>query len=242
MRSDKAKELLQVTLDDLRYILGIGANEDPDPPELRRVSLVLRRLLLPGRGDDLLQRCAKHLNHKIIVPSRNYGTALDCLTQGKITFFQRGGASLWGVNYEGVVNGPAEETKGVDFHSSPVCEIDLGAFRDEVVLGFYAKTISRTDVIEYMANKAGGGHFDVNRQAKHALLDQIREVLMLRRTPTGITIEIHRDRYFKPSDLFTLKRDKIDPASAEILATCCWLAKSPSLGKLRSRLEEELAS
>jgi hypothetical protein len=97
-------------------------------------------------------------------------------------------------------------------------------------------------VIEYVANKAGGIHFDVSRhvKSKFALLDRIRGVVLLRRTPTGMAVEIHRDNYAKPTDIFAIKPDRIDPILAEVLATCRWMAKSESLIEVRASLERRI--
>jgi hypothetical protein len=55
-----------------------------------------------------------------------------------------------------------------------------------------------------------------------------------------MAIEIHRDKYVKPTDMFTIKPDRIDPVLAEVLATCRWMAKSESLSELRASLERRI--
>lgn len=128
MRPDKEKELLRVAFDDLSYALDLGHREDATPAELRRASDVLRRLLLPGKGDNLLRRAAERLQHVFTFRSKDYALALQFVANGKLTFFQRGGAALWGVEYEGVAGGPAKALDGMIFIPAQPSNLPTTAF------------------------------------------------------------------------------------------------------------------
>ena len=237
MRPDNEKELLRVAFDDLSYALELGHRENATPAELRRASDVLRRLLLPGKGDNLLRRAAGRLQCAFTFPSKDYTLALQFVANGKLTFFQRGGAALWGLEYEGVAGSPAKALDGIDLHSGPTFELTHDRFLSEIVLGFHSHLISRKTVLEYIANKAGGVHLSFSRERQYAVLDHIRSVVLLRRHPSGcgIGFELHGDRYFQPSDIFAIQPDRIDVSLAELLSICRIMTKSPSICDLHSK-------
>jgi len=238
MRPDKEKELLRVAFDDLSYTLELGHRENATPAELRRASHVLRRLLLPGKGDDLLRRAAERLQHAFTFPSKDYALALQLVADGKLTFFQRGGAALWGLEYEGVAGGPANAVHGVDLHSGPDVELTHDRFLSEIVLGFHGHLISRKTVLEYIANKAGGVHLSFGRGRQYGVLDHIRSVVLLRKhhSGCGITFEIHGDRYLRPSDIFDIQPNRIDVSLAELLSICRIMSRSLSICNLHTEL------
>lgn len=238
MRADKEKELFRVAFDDLSYALELGHRENATPAELRRASDVLRRLLLPGKGDNLLRRAAERLRYSFTFLSKDYALALQFVVDGNLVFFQRGGAALWGLEYEGVAGGPAKALEGIDLHSGPTEELNHDRFLSEVVLGFHGHLISRKTVLEYVANKAGGVHISFSRDRQYAVLDHIRSVVLLRQQPSGrgIVFEIHGDRYLHASDIFAIKPDRIDVALAELLSICRIMTKSSSICDLHSKL------
>jgi hypothetical protein len=138
MRPDKQIELFQVALDDLTYVLDMGMDEQPTPQELRRVSGALQRLLLPGRGDNLLRKAARQIDHpSITIFSHHHELALQYLEDGQIIFFQNGGMALWGLEFLGLVSGPAESSGGDVYHDVQIKGLDQDAFLDQIVLGFY---------------------------------------------------------------------------------------------------------
>jgi hypothetical protein len=216
----------------------MGHRENATPAELRRASNVLRRLLLPGKGDDLLRRAAGRLHHDFTFPSKDYAIALQFILDGQLVFFQRGGAALWGLEYEGLAGGPATALDGIDLHSGRAIELTHDRFLSEIVIGFHGCLISRKTVIEYVANKAGGIHLAFNRERQYAVLDETRQVVLLHRQPSGagMVIELHGDRYLHPSDMFTISPDRIDVSLSELLSVCRIMTKSRSLCELHSKI------
>jgi hypothetical protein len=238
MRPDKEKELFRVTFEDLKFALEIGRCENPTSAELRRASDVLRRLLLPGRGDNLLKKAAKRLHHSLTYMSSDYKIAERLISDRHLVFFQRGGAALWGIEYEGLVGGPSAALQGLDLHSGRTIELTHEAFLSEIVLGFHGSLISLKSVIEYVAHKTGGVHLSFHRERDYAVLDQIRQVVLLRphSSGSGMVIELHRDRYLKPSDMFTVSADRIDVSLSEILSVCRIMTRSRSVCELGDKL------
>ncbi len=238
MRPDQEKELLRVAFDDLSYALEMGHRENATPAELRRASNVLLHLLLPGRGDDVLRRAAARLHHDYTFPSQDYEIALQSILDRQLVLFQRGGGALWGLEYGVLVGGPATVLDGIDLHSGRAIELTHDRFLSEIVLGFHGCLISRKTVIEYVANKTGGKHLSFNRERQYAVLDHIRQVVLLRRQPggAGMVMELHGDRYLRPSDIFAVSPDRIDVSLSELLSVCRIMTKSRSLCELHSKL------
>lgn len=101
--------------------------------------------------------------------------------------------------------------------------------------------ISRRDVISYVANKAGGPHFDVDRPEVNACLDRIRCGVKYSLADNGVLELGFNPRAFglPPDDLVSSPRS-IDSVFLELAATCRYISLSPVVQNLRQQIEAEL--
>jgi hypothetical protein len=150
---------------DLSYLRsGWGASVDDDT--LRRDTAVLRRLLVEGD----LQRAwkAAGFEKEPVVECRSLDPVAFRIPPTDVVFASAGGGIYGGAWFGGanVFTGISKE--GVD-------ALRTGAGREQIMLGLRkftespciligAQSISRRTVIKYVANKAGGVHFDPSRK------------------------------------------------------------------------------
>ena len=117
----------------------------------------------------------------------------------------------------------------------------MEGFLKQQVFYFKGEFASRLDVIRYVANKAGGVHFDTKRSDKEQLLNRIRNVVTIKVGEGYVGLGIDVNKVATPSDEFVLRdKDYLDPVFVELLATCKFLSESASIQDLIERLRLSL--
>lgn len=185
-------ELIKVVFQDLDYLI-IELNKVIDDANLRRISPVLRRLLI---HQELAEACNMlGINVKIYAP-RNAEKINELNLD--FTTFQSGGAKFKGfqadniffkageyINDKGKVMEIFNEFKKLNTEKVP---LSVDEFLNQISFIIDKVKISRADVIKYVANKLGGTHYDKSRKLnskkaninkKFILLDSIRNKIKL---------------------------------------------------------------
>lgn len=179
MSPDQAREV-KVVAADLRYLKKRwGGSVDTD--ELRRNSVVLRRLLI----EDGYGRAWRALGF----PGQPQIAATDLvahrgkLNPDQIIFAEAGGAKRGTMQVQGItmVNyAMSPEEIAERFKQGPQSKVyTLPEFLSSECFSLQGKAINRRQVIKYVANKLGGAHFDTKRDPNQkdaeiiAFLDEI---------------------------------------------------------------------
>ena len=198
--SDIDLKLLETVNEDLTH-LSAKWNQDIDDASLRIASPILRRLLIDG----MLGGVAHILKKQIQIMAPSICEAEKFKNLRDLDFYQCGGAKYKGGIVQPVlivkpvsqvnkkVLSPQEITKlyeaskHVAGKSYPV---KISVFLKQTSFVIKGIAVNREEVIKYVANKLGGAHYDSKRKIggdtskitlehKYALMDKVRDELMV---------------------------------------------------------------
>ena len=188
--SDSHKELVQTALEDLLYFRRTWTDRC-DPVSVRHGSVTLRRLLLEGHYVQAWFRVGLTGHPNVAAPSID-----DLVGDESILWALAGGGTCRGLSMQRYVarflgdgkvslNGEASifgrpflvsTTRGVE-------PIPVKNYLGSVSAILNATTITRRDIIAFMANKVGGAHLDAK--------DQTPAMAALRARRTFLSIQEH---------------------------------------------------
>jgi hypothetical protein len=163
-------ELGRQIASDLGYLQDTWNQERIDDDFLRRDSVVLRRLLIDN-GGGLLRTYRKQLGHRgdVKVEAVEINETIADLDRAKVRFASAGGATHAGMSVRGVVNyaGAMPDGKVKErFLRGPehaLRKIGLARYLDATCLIVQGVSVSRRSLIQYIANRGGGVHYDETR-------------------------------------------------------------------------------
>lgn len=153
---------------DLRYLQSTWNQAEIDDDFLRRDSVILRRLVIDG-GGGILRTYRKQLGHKgdVKVEAVDLKAHLEGLERGRVALASAGGASHHGMTVSGAFEYRAvltdDQIKARYERGLPTRRMGLTKFLDSTCLVVGGKSVSRRNVIQYIANRVGGVHFDETR-------------------------------------------------------------------------------
>jgi hypothetical protein len=155
--------------DDLRYLHATWTQHTIDDNFLRRDSATLRRLLTDGGGILGAYRRELGLKGEIRVEALDLMAHLRGLNQGLIQFASAGGARHGGMEVRGTLMYldvmPPELVKQRYQHGIQMKSMSLQQYLDSPCLLIRGTVVRRRDLIQYVANKKGGVHYDPKRNA-----------------------------------------------------------------------------
>lgn len=178
MTHDEQRELYAMVASDIRFIReNSGPNARDD--QIRRVSVDLHKLFL----EDAAGECWRDLGFKggitidvleLLPIEENLVTSLDLGCE-------IGGLTIANFRItEGPVKPPPTSAEGQPrnetSHGQPTITLRLKAYLEAVVARAREDTASRREIIQYVALKRGGKHWDVRRKVTdgaYRLLDQL---------------------------------------------------------------------
>jgi hypothetical protein len=164
-------ELLELVRDDLIYLKNEWNNEISDSA-LRRSSNVLRNLITY----DLLGKASRHLNYDYRIKSNaiEKEKLLNLFPQDKINLFVAGGANYGNVMIENLLElGMVLQQKDISnlmdvLNSTKVRnEYSLENYKSLTTIIVNGIIISKNNLIQYIANKKGGTHYDTKRESNN---------------------------------------------------------------------------
>ena len=249
-RRQQTKGAAHALLEDIGYIREVVARQDTSRGEIRRLSVILRRLLLdrdlPIVATPRIGKIKLHSVDNSMLLKRNvYNGRLRACFCGDVNIFGQyiGTFDLHEVK-------PGDEPLPLTVESANrliypdggevLRDILLGIeqFVAQKILCFMGHWIERRAVIKYMANLASGAHSDDPIHDEHFLLARMRNAIQVRKGPSGPNVHIVWETaspvdsaHFQPAP-----PQSVDPVLIELLATANSLVLSPDV----SRLEEEL--
>jgi len=235
------RESAAALLEDIAYMREVVARVDPSAGELRRMSGVLRRLLIDR---DITKIAAPRIArfHFLAPDNAPYYKFGD---KHPPTFFGSGGASAFDMILRAFWMVPTvlddkEAFELAKHHPEATVELRLDGFLSQNVLCFLGIWISRAQVIKYVANKASGVHSDAPADGIEVALSRLRRVVTYSRK-TGM--HFHMDRANVASEpAFRYAPDAIDPALWELLCTMHFILKSEGTAKLEAAIRAELGT
>jgi len=182
---EKRKELLTDSKDaavaffeDMRHLREIVAKPPPKRTELRRISSILRRLLI---DDDLKTVAAPRLSPLLVMEPDNKA-AYKQLEHNPTGFFGSAGIELGNVTVGGLTlvfgtlpaPSPALPTST---YADACTEVRLDNFLSQRVLYLSGSWATRRGVIKYVANVASGVHTRDAKTKDDMLIEDIRRTI-----------------------------------------------------------------
>lgn len=231
-------------IEDMPHIRQVLNRTDPDKGEIRRLSNVLRRLLI-DKGGDLRDIAAPRIG-KFTLLSPDIGPFYKSARKEPFVYFQSGNVSVFGISFAAILFEPGSQARKVDgYNPDATVALPMDNFLSQKVICLKGDWVTRRDVIKYVANVASGVHSGKPKEKEHHLLNRIRHVATLKMvTPPagppmpgfGLNLQALSDAELP----FSYDKNNIDPVLVELLAAADYLAKSPDLLKLETVVTEEL--
>jgi hypothetical protein len=241
-------------LEDLGHVRDIVRTSDKaDAGEIRRLSNVLRRLLIDNGGD--LRSIAPPRIGRFTIASFDNGPVLKSEARKPIAFYQSGGGAIFGVyvraalieaNQLGEPPGPRPLP---DFDPERTISLPLDNFLAQKLICYRESWATRGQIIKYVANVASGVHTGTPRESFELLLNRARRAVSYSMqqisVPDGSTAEAlnlaaDMDVIHSNADLpFRYDPGHVDPTLVELLAVAQLLLNSPDIAKLESVIRAE---
>jgi len=230
-----------VLLDDLKHIRSIVAKQEPDPGDLRRMSSLLRRILVEG---DLRKIAAPRLG-KISIISPDLEALYRANEEEPFFLLAADSFKTHGISFATITVEKRSSARDLPGHdSSALLPLPLEPFQNQKVICYDGSWATRADVIKYVANVAHGVHSGSPLEPAHFLLRQIRQALTVKMAEIGPQGEIGPSIGFHPDVLASddpaieFRPDVIDVALLHLISTAQFLTTSPDVIALEHLISE----
>ncbi|MBN8913746.1 MAG: hypothetical protein J0H65_17155 [Rhizobiales bacterium] len=253
LSTDRKKRMLEETrpaaisfVEDMEYLRELVAKVTTNRGELRRLSAVLRRLLVEG---DIGTIAAPRIGRiKLRAPDNKEIYKLPA--QLKVLFFYGGGASVFGFSLSsqlmlnaGQATNPEAQGAVVrdalsDYDPAGSIELRLDNFLSQRVLCWRGMWATRRAIIKHIANVASGVHSGALATEDDAIIDKMRASAHY--TVVDGKLAVHILPEFGPDSAQltytptaelpqSFSASSLDPVLVELLVTAKLLAESPDV-------------
>lgn len=224
----KTRVMAEALLDDLEYIRELVLRSAIGPGEIRRLSATLRRILINRQlGFVAAPRIGRFslraINTKLIKGASEGSSSLVVFGDQVIIFDIEVFQFSVGVKY-------SEDMNKI---GAPIF-LSLDGFLNQDILCFQGQWIKRGQVLEHIANVAGGVHTNELQSPLDHLINRTRHSLFYRLTDPQPAMTFNFDAQHQAILPATIARDRIDVGLLSVLAAAQHLVESPDV----SRLEE----
>jgi hypothetical protein len=243
LASEKAAELVRATRDkalafaeDVPHLRELLEKPDQTRGEIRRVSAVLRRLLV----EDDLKGIAAPRNGRIELLAPDNNPAYKVIKPENTAFFLSAGAKVLGIELRAAMHAhPA--LKFENFDPDKRVKLSLDDFMKQRVLFWQGRWITRSAIIKYVANVAQGVHSGTARDADELIISDARKRMAIGFDKDGmLTILMAVEPQEVKEKPFELSASAIDLALLEIFSTVRFLIESPQVIELEGIIAKEL--
>lgn len=250
-------ELESIIFDDLDYLSGLVEQENVSSADIRRSSVVLRKLVY----DRKLQIAASARRHKITVFVPEARALISNLERDEAAiFYQLGGFQALGIEVGCMIMERRPQPADRPYDPNITYEASLETYKKQRVfmiranakaespdltVGAISGFVSRESVIKYVAHKTGGAHYDTRRNSQdELLLDIVRKAASLSMRDGIPTFQFNSDVIDNPvarsktpvPGVGLLEANNLDPVLLELLGAARMLVESPSIKVLKSIL------
>lgn len=165
---------VDVVREDLAELLALLERGDPEERHLRHCSPIVRRLLVDGGGDLPQALSAVGANPDPEVEAGELLAQLPDAPADKIPFMHAGPFRYRGRN--GTLRIVISQSEP-DMGAGALRTVPLTTYLQAPCVFIFGQTLSRKDLVRYVANKLGGAHLDDSRNRRgdevFAPLDQL---------------------------------------------------------------------
>jgi hypothetical protein len=234
------KEAARAFVEDIADIREI-AQRSVSRGELRRLSNVLRRLLIDGGGDLSSIAPPRTGRVKILGPDNNpiYRTA----SKHPFDFFgsgYSGGPPHLGPSIRACSLRKGTHPPFPDYDAMRFVELGHDGFLSQNVLCLQGEWVSRRAVIKYVANIACGVHSGTPQESTDLLLSSIRSCSAYEINGPNVRVTLDFKAIMLNIAEIRYNDQRLDPVLVEIIAACHYLFLSPSIQLLEDHIRQEL--
>ena len=234
--------------DDLSYIRSTIAKLEIESADLRRMSAVLRRLLIDNQG-DLRKVAPPRLGKRVEIVAYDSREFLKESLGRSIALCTLGVSGLFGIPQESIAifqnNSPVEnpniKIRGFRGAPTPPILLSLDKFMSQNVLCFNGIWARRIDVIKFVANVAGGVHSGKNIEPIDFILDEARKHAVFRLEDGQPKIEFSVDLF--PGNTIRgvdFRRRGVDFVLLQLMVAARYLTISPDIHALEKTINSEV--
>jgi hypothetical protein len=238
------RDAASALVEDLAYIRETLARADRiTPGELRRLSAVLRRLLV---HNDLRSIASPRIGRlSLLVPDND--PIYRAARKHTVGIFESGGIHIFNNEIRAIVtNRTGNFPLDPAFDKARTVAVSLDGFLDQKVLAHNDKWATRGQVIKYIANSCSGVHskstnLNYHPESWEILLSIMRKCLKFTKEgDTGMKITVDWVA-FSGVHSFDLKwmPNSIDSGLVELLCSAHFLAISPDIHSLELEIHKE---
>lgn len=249
------REVDIANLEDLEYLSEVWKKPDVSNAELRRSSGVIRRLV----ADRQIHKSTTPRGIKLLLNAPDNKSLVSAAKSSKLIYFQSAGTYVFGRYVRSIIVQYGEPLPTL-FNDNEAPQVRLDGFCKQPVFFLEGHFVTRQDVINYVANKASGVHFDRNRkddQQAFKVLDRIRSVAkfkvshdappeagipesdLQKKGILGLFFDLRA--LAEEEDSFIPTRDFIDPVFVELSAAIRFFTESKTIKELIKALAIDLA-
>lgn len=235
-RITATKEAAAALLEDLQHMREVLARDEHDRGEVRRMSALLRRIVLDG---DLPAVAAPRMGRLTLTAPDNK-PVYKAEKLGPYPLFQSGGAQVFGVWMRAAMVDRAASARELEgFDPERTVELNIDSFLSQRVVCIEGRWITRKSVIKFAANVASGVHSGSPTDDDEQAIARLRRSVSysLKGQAAGIS--------FDPGALtvsdaeFSYSPDNLDPVLVELLAAALFLTTSPGVVALEAAIRSE---
>ncbi|TPH17697.1 hypothetical protein [Litorilituus lipolyticus] len=230
------KELDIVTYEDFHILKAMWQKEDLTNADIRNTGTILRSFLIY----NTLQQVANPRKYKLEIEGPNNKPIEKANKKGRIEFFQSGGTTVLGIYLSAfIVNKGANAVCLDNYHPDQRETLRLSAFLKQPVFFINKETVTRQQVIAYVANKSGNAHFDKKRKGVDKTIDLIRSAVSMSIKEGVPTFGFDLKFLKEPNCEFIINPNELDPIFVETAATARFITESPVILGLMDNIKKE---
>jgi hypothetical protein len=234
------REAAAAFVEDMRHIRETVNKTNPDRAELRRLSNVLRRLLIDNGGD--LRAIAAPRIGRITLLSPDNKPFVKTARKRPNEFFASAGVAAFGVYFRAAHCEKAASAEPIeDFDPERTVDLPLDNFLSQEVLCLQGKWITRRDALKYIAHVASGVHSGIPKEEIEKTIARIRMSATYSAIPGAANFTFKLDALYPAEPSFRYAPDAVDPVLIEVLAAAHFVEISPNIRRLEDVVRKELA-
>ncbi|RUU12483.1 hypothetical protein EOD23_07340 [Mesorhizobium sp. USDA-HM6] len=225
----------EAMIEDLQHIRGLIAKVDQSRDELRRMSAILRRLLVDG---DLSAIAAPRVG-KVTIASPDNTVFYKAISPENTHFFLSGGAHIFGLAIRGAA-ATVPSIGVINYDPERTVPLRIDNFLSQRVLFWKGDWVNRGEIIKYVANLAAGVHSGTPQTPKEKLIADARHQLVIGLRDGSIGMAIRpADQAYDESKM-EMTGGAVDLTLIELFAAARYLVESADVVGLEDSIRAEI--
>lgn len=219
-------------LDHIREVLA------PSAGDIRRMSNVLRRILIDNNGDLRKIGTPRIGRVHLLVPD-----ILPLVRSGEkkpYAFLSAGVADVFGISIDAWMMEQSSQVRNVnDYEPGRTAEVRIDGFLSQKVICFNGQWVSRGETIKYIANIAHGVHSGTAKEPNEELLRRIRHIATISLENELPTLSFNSSALANDEKPLSINRKAIDFVLVQLISAARYLTISPDVQKLEELIRNE---